>query len=298
LGLLVLAVGCFPRDLYAQFTDPRTYTVSPVGLNQLEIDYARAHADASLDPSLEVGGAHVDINQELIAYTRNVGLLDYLGWIKATVPFAQLSGSVAGTQLSGSTSGAGDASLELAMLLKGGRALSAAEFSKYEPATTWGAGVTITAPTGKYNPDKLLNLGANRWSFKPEIGVSHPFGPDESWVIDGYVNAYFFTDNTSYRGVEVLRQEPLPGVETHLSHDFTSHFWMSLDLRYAFRGDTAVDGVDQNSTQQSLVVGSEASWSPNERHTFALVFASAVVHKNAPAATGVLIRYTYSWGST
>ena len=85
-------------------------------------------------------------------------------------PFARVSGSLSGTAIHGSTSGAVDASLELGMLLKGGRALTAAEFASHYPATTCGVVLTVTAPTGEYRADKLLNLGSNRWSFRPEFG--------------------------------------------------------------------------------------------------------------------------------
>jgi len=295
LALAAITALCFPERLWAQFTDPRTYTVSPVGVNQLETDFGYARADASIDNSLVIGGAHLKLQQATVSYSHNFSLLGDLAWVKASAPLARLSGYVAGTRISGSTSGAGDASLELATLIKGGQALSAAEFSKYESATTCGMGVTVTAPTGEYNSNKLLNLGAHRWSIKPEVGISQPFGAERTWVIDGYVNTYFFSDNTSYRGTEVLRQEPLPGLEAHISHDFTPRFWASVDARYAFRGDTLVDGVDQNSAQRSLTLGSEASWSPRSRHTFELVVAKAVVHKNAPAATGVAMRYVYNW---
>jgi Putative MetA-pathway of phenol degradation len=296
-GLVVVAVGLSPRVLYAQFTDPRTYTVSPVGLNEFETSYTRAHANGSLDTSLAIGGAHVDLNEGAVAYTHYSGLLGHLAWATTTLPLARLSGYVSGTSFSRTTSGAGDASLDLSMLLGTGHTLSAAELSKYVPVTTWGLSVTVTAPTGKYDADRLVNLGSNRWSFKPEVGVSHPFGPEQTWEIDGYLNVTFFSDNRSYQGIEVLRQEPLPGLETHLSHDFTPHFWMSLDVRYAFLGDTFVNGTDQDSPQQMLTLGSEASWSPSDSQSIEFVFASAVVHKNAPAATGVSIRYTYSWGA-
>ena len=33
-------------QVFAQFTDPRTYDNSPVGINQLELSYAYAHANA------------------------------------------------------------------------------------------------------------------------------------------------------------------------------------------------------------------------------------------------------------
>jgi hypothetical protein len=295
--LVVIAACLAARPLYAQFTDPRTYTVAPVVLNQIELDYAYAHTSASLDPSLEVVGAHVVLNTGVLSYTHNFSALGHLSWIKATLPYASVSGSVAGTDLARSENGAGDASFELAALLTGGKALSPEQFATYESAMTVGMSLTVSAPTGEYEPDRLLNLGSHRWSFKPEFAVSIPFGPEQKWVVDGYINAYFFTDNTEYHGVEVLRQEALPGIEGHLSYSPTSSFWASLDLRYSFRGDTVVDGLDQNNTQQNLTVGSEASWSANDHNSLMLVFAKAVVHQNAPAYTGIALKYVYSWGT-
>ena len=132
----------------------------------------------------------------------------------------------------------------------------------------------------------MLNLGTNRWSFEPEIGVAYPFGPGQKREVDGYINAYFFTDNTAYRRVEVLRQEPLPGVEGHISYTFTPSLWASLDTRYGFRGETVVDGLAQNNSQENLIVGTEAHWLPNSHNSLGLVFAKALVHRNAPNYTG------------
>jgi hypothetical protein len=268
-----------------------------VGLNQLELDYAHAEADASLDSTLEVVGAHFQQNAATISYTHNFGMLGHLAWVQMSVPFASVSGSVAGTDIPGSTTGLGDSSLQLTALLKGGRALSAAEFARYEPSTTVAVSLTVGAPTGEYDADKVLNLGSKRWSFKPEFAVSQPFGADRSWVLDLYANAYFFTDNTAYHRTETLRQEALPGVEGHISHDFTQSLWVSLDLRYSSRGETVVDSVNQNDPQERLTAGTEVNWSPSSNHSLVFLFAKALVYRNAPSETVVALRYIYSWGA-
>jgi len=280
----------------AQFADPRLYTNSPVGTNQIELLYAYARSNTSIDSSLIVGGAKFHLNQGVVTYTRYFGLKDHLAWVEPSLPIAGLSGSISGTNISGSVTGTGDSSYQTGMLLKGGPALSVAEFESYKPTTSIGVSLTVTAPTGKYDENKLLNLGTARWSFKPEIGVCQPFGRAQRWEIDAYANSYFFTDNTTYRGIEILKQRPLPGLEAHLSYSFNDAVWASVDTRYSFRGDTLVSGVGQNNGQRNFIVGSEVNVSLNPRSTLVFVLAKAAVHHNGPSITGFSVRYDYTWG--
>jgi hypothetical protein len=94
--------------------------------------------------------------------------------------------------------------------MKGGPALSVAQFKDYKPTTTLGVSLTVSAPTGSYQPRQILNLGSNRFSFKPEIALSYPFGPKQRSEYDAYANAYFYRDDTSYHGTQILRNGPYP----------------------------------------------------------------------------------------
>jgi hypothetical protein len=211
-----VAVFQVPHQAWAQFTDAHSYDNTPVGTNQVELAYSYVHANASLDTSLVIFGAKLDLNQGMVSYARYFGLFHRLMWVEAGVPIAGLNGSISGTGIQGSITGAGDSSYQVAMLLKGGPALTVEQFENYKPTTTLGVSFTLTAPTGLYRANKILNLGADRWVFKPEFAVSHPFGPEQKWQVDAFANAYFYTDNTSYHGKEILRQEPLPGFEGHI----------------------------------------------------------------------------------
>ena len=292
---LVLAVLHVPDRACGQFNDPRAYGNTPVGTNQLELGYSYAHSNASLDTSLVVAGAKLNLDQGTIDYTRYFGFFHHLMWVEAGVPVAGLSGSISGTNIQGSTWGAGDSSYALGMLLKGGPALSVEQFKHYQPTTTLGLGLTMTAPTGSYQPSKILNLGSDRWSFKPELAWSHPFGHEQKWEFDAYTNVSFYTGNTSYHGKGILRQDPLPGIEGHLSYSFTDNIWASADTRYSFRGNTTVDGISQNNAQQNFVLGTEMTISLNPRNTLIFEFAKALVHNNGPAAVGFSLRYDYTW---
>src|SRR5215470_12329425 len=293
---LALATLPFPYHVCAQFTEAHNYDSTPIGLNQIELAYTYTHANTSIDTSLVVTGAKFNVNQGSISYTRYFGFVHRLAWAEASIPLAGLGGSVGGTMLQGTTTGIGDSSYTLAMLLKGGPALSVEHFADYEPTTTVGMSLTISPPTGQYSSNKLLNLGSDRWSFKPEIALSHPFGPEQKWQLDVYANAYFFTDNTSYHGVEILRQEPLPAIEGHISYSFINSLWASLDTRYSFRGSTLVDGVNQNNAQQNFILGTALSVSLSPKNSLIVEFGKALVHQNGPALTAFSVKYNYTWG--
>jgi hypothetical protein len=267
-----------------------------VGINQIELSYTYAHGNSSIDTSLVVEGAKLNLSQGMVSYTRYFGFTNHLMWVSAGVPIADLSGEVAGTNIRGSVAGAGDSSYQVGALLKGGPALSISQFDSYKPTTILGVSLSITAPTGLYDPTKILNLGAGRWSFKPEFALSRPFGPNQRWQVDAYANDYFYTDNTSYRGREILRQNQLPGFEGHVSYFLTDRIWVSADTRYSFRGATSINGVDQGNPQQNFILGGEMNVTINARNSLLFQFAKMLVHQNGPALVGFAVKYDFTWG--
>ena len=83
-----------------------------------------------------------------------------------------------------------------------------------------GASLKIIAPTGQYDPTKLINWGINRWAFKPEFGYSQRWG---NWVLDGYAGVWFYTTNNAFFDIPVPKPQteaPVGSFEGHLSHDF------------------------------------------------------------------------------
>src|ERR1700739_1003108 len=115
-----LAVLHVPNQASAQFSDPRTYDNTPVGINQVELSYTYVHANASIDTSLIITGANFNLNQGIIDYTRYFGFLHRLTWVEASVPVAGLGGSISVTNIHGSTTGAGASSYEFSILVEGG----------------------------------------------------------------------------------------------------------------------------------------------------------------------------------
>ena len=69
------------------------------------------------------------------------------------------------------------------------------DYAKAPRKAIVGTSLTVTAPTGEYDNSKLINLGTNRWGFKPEVGVAVPKG---RWDIDAYLGVWLFTDNDDF----------------------------------------------------------------------------------------------------
>ena len=49
-----------------------------------------------------------------------------------------------------------------------GSALTPSEFARRKPSTTLGLSITVIMPTGTYDRKEFINIGSNRWTFKPE----------------------------------------------------------------------------------------------------------------------------------
>ena len=96
LSCFAVAVLHLPGEALAQFTDAHSYDNTPVGTNQIELSYAYAHANSSLETSLIISGAKLNLNQGMISYARYFGLFNRTMWVEAGVPIAGLSGSVSG----------------------------------------------------------------------------------------------------------------------------------------------------------------------------------------------------------
>ena len=63
-----------------------------------------------------------------------------------------------------------DAKLRFGWNFYGAPAMKLEEFRKWQPGLVIGTSLQVSAPTGTYNSDNLLNAGANRWMVRPGIG--------------------------------------------------------------------------------------------------------------------------------
>ena len=135
----------------------------------------------------------------------------------------------------------------------GAPALAGAEYGSYRQGTVIGAGIQVGLPLGQYDPARLINLGSNRWSFRPEIGLSHRQG---RVFVELATGAWVFTRNGEYFGGTTLEQDPLYFVKGDLVYNFRRRgCWLSVNYGYASGGETTIGGVAKQDIQTNNRAG-------------------------------------------
>jgi len=185
----------------------------------------------------------VRIDAGLLAYARSLDVFGLSGKVLAVLPVAEASGhaTAKGQARDRDVFGVADPLLRFSVNLFGAPALSLEEFATYQQDLIIGASLQMTAPLGQYNSSKLLNLGTNRWSIKPELGLSKAWGPLTVELITAIT---FFTTNNDFFGGHTLEQDPIYSVQGHLICEVSRAFWVAFDGAYYVGGQTTVNGVE------------------------------------------------------
>jgi len=266
-----LVLGAF-LPAAAQQLEPRAYSASPADTTFAGVGYVHSSGDVVFDPSLPFTDVSARIHVVAPFYLRTFGLLGRQASAGIVLPYAwgTVQGNVGETFRRADRSGFADVAVRLAVGFLGAPALSPEEFRARKPATFLGGSLTVTAPTGEYDPSKLVNLGTNRWAFKPELGLSHPMG---KWWIEGYAGVWLFTHNDDFFGGQHRAQDPLGVVQAHLIRVFKPGLWAALNGTYYGGGSTTLNGVQNADRQSNSRIG--ATLALPLRHGQALKLAAA-----------------------
>ena len=256
-GLIALVIS-LTTIAGAQDLEPRAYSPSPVGANFFVVAYGYQSGNVLFDAAVPITDAKVKLNSSAMSYGRTFGVLGRSASAFAAVPYVwgEASGEVFEEQRSITRSGLADLRLRFAMNIFGGRAMTPREFAARKPSTTVGASLTVIAPTGQYDPAKLINIGSNRWSFKPEVGVAHPIG---RWYLELYGGVWMFTDNNNFFGGSLREQKPIGTIQTHVSYTVRPRLWVAGDATYFTGGRTTINKVINNDLQKNSRIGLQAS---------------------------------------
>ena len=124
--------------------------------------------------------------------------------------------------------------------LFGAPAMTPQEFAKHRVRTVIGVSFTMSLPLGQYDDTRYLNIGRNRWAFKPELGVSTTLG---HWTIEGDIAGAFFTDNNDFVNGGTFEQAPIAALQGHLIYTIKLGCWIAADVNFWRGGRLTTNGV-------------------------------------------------------
>jgi len=250
LGLFIL----FNSSLKAQDVQPRVYAPSPTGVNLFTFGYANSSGDMLFDRTIPIENVQADIHSFSASYSRSTALFGQAGRFDVSVPLVAGSweGEILEQTQSTSRFGMGDPVLRYALFVTGAPGLTKEEFAGFSPKTIIGISMRITVPLGQYDPEKLINLGSNRWVFSPQIGIRHSIG---RLVFEGYTGVWFFTDNRDFLGSQVRSQEPLYTFQLHTSYEFDNGMWIAVSTRQSLGGVVKVEDGDRLDPESNNRIG-------------------------------------------
>jgi hypothetical protein len=279
----------------AQDMEPRAYAASPVGANFLVTSYSWSTGDVVLDPTLPLADVDADVQGVFVALGHSFNAFGKLGLFTAALPYVvtDVSGKIFEQGASTSRSGLGDARFKLSVNLRGNPAMLAPEFARTPRKTIIGTSLTVTTPAGQYYPTKLVNIGTNRWSFKPEVGIAVPKG---RWDLDGYVGVWLYTANDNFfpGGVE-RTQDPVVTIQGHASYTVKPRLWVAADGTW-YRGGAAHAGdgapsQDMNNTRLGVTV----SFPVGRRYSAKVAYGNGVVARTGTNFSTVAVAWQVLW---
>ncbi len=276
--------------------EPLSYSNAPIGLNFLIAGATHQWGSVLVDPTLPVKDVKASVDTATLAYMRVVDFWGQSGSLAMVVPNAWLSasGEVFDQARSITRTGLADLTMRLSVNLLGAPALSLPEFASYQQDTIVGVTLLVTAPSGQYDPSKLVNIGTNRWSFKPELGVSKALGP---WTLEGAAGVTFFSDNEQFFGNGVRQQDPLYSIQGHAIYNFNPRLWAALDGTYYTGGRTTLNGNVDNDLQNNSRWGATLAYSIDRMNSIKGYFSSGVSARTGTDFKIIGLAWQVRWGA-
>ncbi|MCU0987901.1 MAG: transporter [Acetobacteraceae bacterium] len=288
-------VGVAPAR--AQDIEPRAFSNAPIGVNFLVGGYGYTSGGLSTDPAVPVTDAEFTMTSGLLGYARVINVFGMSGKIDAVVPYSRLTGDALfrGDPVTRDVRGFSDPRFRISVNFIGSPALTLDEFLGWEQDWIVGAALQVSAPLGQYDNQRIVNLGTNRWSFRPQLGASKAFGP---LTLEVMGSATFFTDNTDFFGGQTREQAPIYAVEGHVIYSLGRGIWVSADATWFTGGRTTIDGERNDDAQRNWRFGTTLSL-PLGVHYSVKLFASrgvAARTRNDYDLVGIALQYRWGGG--
>jgi hypothetical protein len=142
------------------------------------------------------------------------------------------------------------------------------------PRPIIGASLKVQIPTGQYDPDRLVNVGANRWAARLKLGSVIKL--KSTWLLELSASAWFFGDDNDFV-MGKKEQEPIFAAETNIIKRIRPGLWASLDITYYRGGRQTIDGNPLRNKQNNVKLGGTLVVPFLKRHAIKIGYADGII---------------------
>ena len=294
--MLLLLLSLSPRRAAAQELEPRAYSPSPVGANFVVVGFTRSTGSVTFDPTIPITDVEAHLNIPTVGVGHTFGIWRRQALITAGLPYVwgDVEGKVAEQQARITRSGLADLRVKLSVNLYGNPARTPKEFVRdRRRGFLLGTSLTVQAPTGQYDPVKLINLGTNRWALKPEVGISYPW---KKFDFDLYGGAWFFSSNSSFYPGESLRtQDPITTVQGHVSYTIRRQMWFAVDGTWYQGGAGYVNNGPPVGSQNNTRFGATLSLPLSRRQSLKVAYSAGATARTGSNFDTLGVAWQFVW---
>lgn len=277
--LVLIAFGISLKSSNAQELSPRANWPAPKGTKVAFVGYQYSFGDVLTDPSLPIIGLDSKIHVGFLGYLQTFSLFNRTTNLIIELPYTSATTTGIILDPAGETlgerdmAGIADIGVTFGMNLIGAPSMDIKEFQELRnnPRQILGVSLKILIPTGAYEEDKLINIGTNRWAFKPKLGYMIPL--TKKWLVELDLGMWVFGRNDEFLG-ETRKQNPIFASEFHLVRRFTPGFWAAIDVNY-FRGGRT--NLQDQDLQRNSKIGCTIAYPFAGRHSLKGGFSMGVV---------------------
>ena len=278
LLLISLLWLCFATISQAQELEPRRWSHLPIDANYLAVAYANTQGDIFFDPVLRIEDGTVSMHTAVTSYLRSFNMAGKTARFDVRLPFqiAQWEGLLNGEPAMVERDGLGDPRFRLSVNVFGAPALKGKEYRDYRAVnstnTIVGLALAVTVPIGHYKRDKLLNLGGNRYVFRPQAGIVHTRG---QWSYELTGSVFFYTDNNEFFNGNRRKQDPLYVLQGHVIRTFDRGIWASLSAGHDWGGQSRVNGEEKDDKRSDFLYALSAGMPVSKTSSIKFAFVRA-----------------------
>ena len=261
----------------AQDLEPRRWSHLPVDANFAGLGYSFTRADIYFDPVLRAENVEMEMHAWTAKYIRTFELFEKSARIDLIQSFqdARWTGSLNGFSTSTRRNGLADTMVRFAVNLYGAPPLKGKSFQEYRmkalsrAETIIGAALVVHLPTGDYMSDKLINLGSNRYAFRPQFGVVHNHG---KWSMEVTGDVWLYSDNDDFYNGGKLEQDPMFLLQTHLVYAFRPKLSFTASGGYYFGGASTINRVEKDDRKKNLAWGLSCDYSVSKKLGIKIIY--------------------------